>query len=139
MGLAERFKEKLNKKDIFKKNSIETTLEINNIKFISKPVTENITIQPKKIHTEISEPIESIKSISGNSKTSPNKFEDIETEIIDKIRKTPYWEEYSPERQVNMISTYFDKKSATTYSDISYTENERIEFIQNILALANNR
>ena len=38
MGLAERFKDKLEKKDIFNKE-IEQTLENQSIKFISKPIT----------------------------------------------------------------------------------------------------
>ena len=38
MGLAERFKDKLENKDIFQKGNIEETLEQNDIKFISKPI-----------------------------------------------------------------------------------------------------
>ena len=139
MGLAERFKDKLNNKDIFKKDQIEQNLEINDIKFISKPITENITIQPKSIHTEKSEPIIFNKENQIPSTIHVSKFEDMETEIIDKIRKTPYWEEYSQERQLAMISTYFDKKSKTKYSKINFTGTEREDFIQNILTLANNR
>ncbi len=44
MGLAERFKDRLDKKDIFN-HKIEQTLEQQSIKFISKPTI----IQPKEI------------------------------------------------------------------------------------------
>ena len=42
MGLAERFKDKLENKNIFRKNAIEQKLEENDIKFISKPAEEII-------------------------------------------------------------------------------------------------
>lgn len=133
MGLAQRFKEKLNKKDIFEKTQIEKDFETKDIKFISKPITEGYTVQPKELHSGIDCPA---KSISGTSTVSieHNKFENLETEIIDKIRKTPYWEEYSLKRQENMISAYFEKRCKDEYS-IS----EKQEFVENILALANNR
>ncbi len=122
MGLAERFKDKLEKKDIFNKE-IEQTLENQSIKFISKP----ITIQPKEIHTNIKTPDEVISNI-----------DDLESEIIDKIRKTPYWEEYSSNRQEKMISSYFDKKIKTEkYSEIETTTKE--EFVKNIMILSNNK
>ena len=49
MGLAERFKDKLNNKDIFKEKEIENILEKKEIKFISKPVeiTEIEPIAPR--------------------------------------------------------------------------------------------
>ncbi len=139
MGLAERFKDKLNNKDIFKKNQIEQDLEFNDIKFISKPITEDVTIQSKRIPAEIHKQINLKQENQIPSTIHVSKFEDMETEIINKIRKTPYWQEYSQERQLAMISTYFDKKTKTKYSNISFTGNEREDFIQNILTLANNR
>lgn len=136
MGLAERFKNKLDTNDIFsKKNKIEESLNDKDIRFISKPVT----IQQKQIYTGDSSTITNILE-SNNQKTPKlTSFEDLETEIISKIRKTPYWEEYSIQRQENMISSYFDKKIKTKYSDLNYSSQDKLEFIQNILALANNR
>ena len=113
MGLAERFKDKLEKKDIFNKE-IEQTLENQSIKFISKP----ITIQPKEIHTNIKTPDEVISNIYEN--INKTNIDDLESEIIDKIRKTPYWEEYSSNRQEKMISSYFDKKIKTIIFIIVY-------------------
>lgn len=106
MGLAERFKGKLENKNIFKN-------EQNN--FISSPINNVQNIEDQ----------------------NPNKFENLETEIISKIRKTPYWEEYSKKAQTNMIGSYFDKK--ITKKDIQYSTQEKEEFIKNILILSNNK
>ena len=131
MGLADRFKEKLDKRDIFNKQiETEKTVE-RNIKFISKPTMEkeeetSSNITPEKIKKEI---VEQPKQIL--------KFENLETEIIAKIRKTPYWEEYSAARQKNMISNYFEAKTKKRNTVI--TNSEKQEFIKNILALSNNR
>ena len=87
MGLAERFKDKLDKKDIFKKNPIEKKLEDSDIKFISKPITSEITIKPKEIHSGVMEPVESLADIQKTQSSQgyyiPGKFDDLETEIID--------------------------------------------------------
>ncbi len=133
MGLAQRFKEKLNKKDIFEKTQPEKDFETKDIKFISKPITKGYTVQPKELHSGINEPAKSISELSAST-PAYDKFENLETEIIDKIRKTPYWEEYSLKRQENMISAYFEKRCKDEYST-----SEKQEFVENILALANNR
>lgn len=146
MGLAERFKDKLENRNIFNKQEIEKTLENNDIQFISKPITDNITIQPKNIHSGQIDKIETITDLNicnindNHQNSNIVKFEELETEIIEKIRKTPYWEEFSRERQKQMISKYFDKKILSSkYENINYTNNEKLEFIKNILALSNNR
>ena len=138
MGLAERFKDKLDKSDIFTKKEPDLILDNSNIQFISKP----ITVQPKDIHSGIIESIDNIMDIDISNKTndiiySNNKFEDLETDIIEKIRKTPYWNEYSTERKTNMVSKFFDNKIQKKYSDIQYNEKDKNNFIQNILALSN--
>ena len=129
MGLAERFKDKLAKRDIFTKNEEE--------KYVSTPITQNITVQPKALHTEVVEPVNSLSELP---QVDSDKFEDLESEIIDKIRKTPYWEEYSTIRQEKMIRAYFDKRIASgQYSYIKHSTKDKSNFIENILALANNR
>ena len=131
MGLAERFKDRLDKKDIFN-HEIEQTLEQQSIKFISKPTI----IQPKEVHTNIKTPDEVISNIYEN--INKTNIDDLESEIINKIRKNPYWEEYSSSRQEKMISSYFDKKIKTEkYSKIEKTSKE--EFVKNIMILANNK
>ena len=114
MGLAERFKDKLAKRDIFTKNEEE--------KYVSTPITQNITVQPKALHTEVVEPVNSLSELP---QIDCDKFEDLESEIIDKIRKTPYWEEYSTIRQEKMIRAYFDKRIASgQYSYIKHSTKE---------------
>lgn len=113
MGLAERFKEELKSKNIFEKSNIEKNLEKENIQFISKPI---------------------LTSENNESYTEP-KFEDLETQIISKIRKTPYWEEYSFDRQKSMIEKYFKIKTKNSNT----TQEEKNEFIKNILILSNNK
>src|SRR5574344_2466302 len=82
MGLAERFKDKLNNKDIFEKT--EKSLNDGNIQYISKPLTENIYVHPKDIHT--SGNIDNIEKImelgSKYNANSTSQLEDLETEII---------------------------------------------------------
>lgn len=113
MGLAERFKEELKSKNIFEKSNIEKNFEKENIQFISKPI---------------------LTSENNESYTEP-KFEDLETQIISKIRKTPYWEEYSIDRQKSMIEKYFKIKTKNSNT----TQEEKNEFIKNIIILTNNK
>ena len=44
MGLAERFKNKIENKDIFQVNNIEKVFENSDIQFISTPINKKITI-----------------------------------------------------------------------------------------------
>ena len=111
MGLAERFKNKLENKNIFEKDIIEQKLEENDIKFISKP--EMIDLKNSSIQTPIVVNTDSnVSDEPENKTTSPEKLflENLETELINKIRKTPYWEDFSTERKTGMIENYFDNK-----------------------------
>ena len=137
MGLAERFKEELKSKNIFEKSNIEKNLEKENIQFISKPIN-NIVIKPEKeergnsIEQTINNNI--VKAVDNDIYSVP-KFEELETEIISKIRKTPYWNEYSIDRQKNMIEKYFKIKT----KHIKVTNEDKNEFIKSILILSNNK
>lgn len=137
MGLAERFKEELKSKNIFEKSNIEKNLEKENIQFISKPIN-NIVIKPEKEErgNSIGQTINNniVKAVDNDIYSVP-KFEELETEIISKIRKTPYWEEYSFDRQKNMIEKYFKIKTKNSNT----TQEEKNEFIKNIIILTNNK
>ena len=137
MGLAERFKEELKTKNIFKKNNIEKNLEKENIQFISKPIN-NIVINPEKEErgNSIGQTINNniVKTVYNDIYSVP-KFEELETQIISKIRKTPYWEEYSFDRQKNMVEKYFNSKT----KHIKVTNEDKNEFIKSILILSNNK
>lgn len=137
MGLAERFKEELKSKNIFEKSNIEKNLEKENIQFISKPIN-NIVIKPEKEErgNSIGQTINNnIVKAADNDIYSVPKFEELETEIISKIRKTPYWNEYSIDRQKNMIEKYFKIKTKNSNT----TQEEKNEFIKSILILSNNK
>lgn len=137
MGLAERFKEELKSKNIFEKSNIEKNLEKENIQFISKPIN-NIVIKPEKegrgnsIGQTINNNI--VKAVDNDIYSVP-KFEELETEIISKIRKTPYWNEYSIDRQKSMIEKYFKIKTKNSNT----TQEEKNEFIKNIIILTNDK
>lgn len=137
MGLAERFKEELKSKNIFEKSNIEKKLEKENIQFISKPIN-NIVIKPEKEErgNSIGQTINNniVKAVDNDIYSVP-KFEELETEIISKIRKTPYWNEYSIDRQKSMIEKYFKIKTKNSNT----TQEEKNEFIKNILILSNNK
>ncbi len=137
MGLAERFKEKLKSKNIFEKSNIEKNLEKENIQFISKPIN-NIVIKPEKEErgNSIGQTINNniVKTVDNDIYSVP-KFEELETEIISKIRKTPYWNEYSIDRQKSMIEKYFKIKTKNSNT----TQEEKNEFIKSILILSNNK
>lgn len=137
MGLAERFKEELKSKNIFEKSNIEKNLEKENIQFISKPIN-NIVIKPEKEErgNSIGQTINNniVKAVDNDIYSVP-KFEELETEIISKIRKTPYWNEYSFDRQKSMIEKYFKIKTKNSNT----TQEEKNEFIKNIIILSNNK
>lgn len=138
MGLAERFKEELKSKNIFEKSNIEKNLEKENIQFISKPIN-NIVIKPEKEErgNSIGQTINNnniVKAVDNDIYSVP-KFEELETEIISKIRKTPYWNEYSIDRQKSMIEKYFNSKT----KHIKVTNEDKNEFIKSILILSNNK
>lgn len=137
MGLAERFKEELKSKNIFEKSNIEKNLEKENIQFISKPIN-NIVIKPEKEErgNSIGQTINNniVKAVDNDIYSVP-KFEELETEIISKIRKTPYWNEYSIDRQKSMIEKYFKSKT----KHIKVTNEDKNEFIKSILILSNNK
>lgn len=137
MGLAERFKEELKSKNIFEKSNIEKNLEKENIQFISKPIN-NIVIKPEKEErgNAIGQTINNniVKAVDNDIYSVP-KFEELETEIISKIRKTPYWNEYSIDRQKSMIEKYFKIKTKNSNT----SQEEKNEFIKNIIILSNNK
>lgn len=136
MGLAERFKNKLENKNIFEKDIIEQKLEEKDIKFISKPVEiEEIETKNVSMLQPISLPEE--KAVEHEKTSKKMLLEDLETELMEKIRRTPYWEDFSIERQTSMIEGYFTSRTKT--SNECYSSRDKAEFVRTALALANNR
>lgn len=139
MGLAERFKTKLEKKNIFEKDIIEQKLEENDIKFISKP--EMIDLKNSTIQTPII--VNTDLNVSENQEEkmlSPDKLflDDLENELINKIRKTPYWDDFSNERKTDMIANYFDNKLKKN-KYFKFSKSKKDNFVQTVLVLSNNR
>jgi hypothetical protein len=116
MGLAERFKNRLEQRDIFSANKHQTSP-------ISAVENRNIV-----------KPVTNILNSTPEPKTERYEFEDIEAQVIDKIKKTPYWNEYSIQKQENMINLYIDKK-AVNGNPIS--ANQKKELVNNIMILTN--
>ncbi|MBQ7125508.1 hypothetical protein IJO12_00305 [bacterium] len=121
MGLADRFRQNLEKRDIFQDFMENETLEDQKFKYTSKPSAFDKPLQAKNFD-------------------SVAKLEDLETRLISKIKNTPYWNEYSKKEQSEMIGAYFDRKLSTkNYQHINYMQKDKISFIQNILNLLNNK
>ena len=126
MGLADRFKEKLQGKDIFNETKSEQISNTKNIQFISKP---------QKVRCAEILPT---SDISTDSSLSAQTLNELKNEIIAKINKTPYWNEYSSQRKENMVGKYFETRlKKSSYSNIKYTLSKKLEFIQNIITLTN--
>ena len=126
MGLADRFKEKLQEKDIFNETKSEQISNTKNIQFISKP---------QKIRCEEILPT---SDISPDNSLSAQTLNELKNEIIAKINKTPYWNEYSSQRKENMVGKYFETRlKKSSYSNIKYTLSNKLDFIQNIITLTN--
>lgn len=126
MGLADRFKEKLQEKDIFNETKSEQISNTKNIQFISKP---------QKVRCAEILPT---SDISTNSSLSAQTLNELKNEIIAKINKTPYWNEYSSQRKENMVGKYFETRlKKSSYSNIKYTLSKKLDFIQNIITLTN--
>ena len=70
MGLAERFKNKIENKDIFQVNNIEKVFENSDIQFISTPINKKITIEPKPMETSEIDRIEKIGNLITSKKNN---------------------------------------------------------------------
>lgn len=130
MGLAERFKKHIENKDLFKETEKSLNSKSSGIKFISKPVenqsnevSTNSEIQNEEkrsslsdfevktpsINSQVNSNIEGIQNITNIS--SSNCIRVLTTEILRKISKTPYWNEFSTSRKESMIEKYFIKRT----------------------------
>lgn len=113
MGLAERFKNRLEQRDIFTKNEVTKPIVDIHKKSEIKPVANILNPEKKE--------------------TSNYQFEDLESKIIDKIRRTPYWKEYSVQKQERMIDLYLAKKGK---SGNKITSSQKEELINNVMILS---
>lgn len=123
MSIADKLKKTLSETNFFKKTEPEKEVIIKTTQeevFASEP--------------ELIEPVES-KIVSINPKVEKvNKFEDLAIELVNKIKNTPYWSEFSMKSQEKMISKYFDKKiRSQKYVEIPYSLTDKLTFIEEVL------
>ena len=84
MGIAERFKNRLEKQNIFEKPKTQIAKNISEKSYVSNPQTFN---------------------------NSHYIYENLEEKLITKIRNTPHWNEYSTIKKEQMITSYFKAKT----------------------------
>ena len=113
MELAQRFKKQLDKRDIYSN---------------SKPI-QNILVEEKEEKIE--------KEVSSTKVTCPienNSLENLKNELISKINNTPYWEEFSKNRQEKMISSYIDVSlKKQRFSNIECSNEQKLSLIKSIV------
>lgn len=124
MSIADKLKKTLMETNFFKK--AEPASDVN-----PTPVKQEEIIDEE---IEFSEPVET-KIVSINPKIEKvNKFEDLAMELINKIKRTPYWAEFPMKSQEKMISKYFDKKiRSQKYVEIPYNLTDKLTFIEEVL------
>ena len=124
MSIADKLKKTLTETNFFKKSEPEKS-EKSAIPVIEIAKDEEI---------DFSGPVET-NIVSIHPKTEKvNKFDDLAMELVNKIKKTPYWTEFSMKSQEKMISKYFDKKIKTPkYVEIPYSLTDKLTFIEEVL------
>lgn len=120
------------------------------IKSGSSPVTNTIEpeintslpIEEGKLIPEdpIPQPIQSFSTVyipSISQERVENPLNDLIVNTIKKIKKTPYWTDFTDSEQEKMISRYFDIKiKADKYSDVKIGLKEKCAFIQDVMERA---
>lgn len=61
-------------------------------------------------------------------------FADLAQETLEKIKRNPFWNEYTKDSKQKMISKYFDNKvKRMKYNSTEYSENDKLSFIDRVL------
>lgn len=118
--------------DKLKKTLSETILS-NKEQQESKDVS--ITTSDNNIVTQVTQEMIKSNIASINPKiVKENKFKDMAEVLVNKIKNTPYWTEYTMKSQEKMISKYFDKKiKSKKYIETSYSLTDKLTFIEEVL------
>lgn len=62
------------------------------------------------------------------------KFADLAAETLEKIKRNPFWNEYTKDSKQKMISKYFDNKiKRKEYNTTEYSLNDKLTFIDKVL------
>ena len=150
MELSQRFKQQLEKIDLYNSNNkIDTSIEKENVKVKKENVVieniledKNTRIEEQVYDNYVHNPIldTSKESLVETNCDSVNNLDNLKSELIEKINKTPYWEEYSSKRQENMICSYITTSlKKDRYSNIDCHESERKNLIKSIMDFLTNR
>ena len=107
MGLADRFKTELKTQDIYS-TSIEVTT-------------------PK---------LEIARMVTTPKDFSQDKFALLRKNLLSKINKTPYWNDYSAQSQEKMILKYFETKNKFNHTE--YNKDDAIKFLNTVLKTTSN-
>lgn len=63
-----------------------------------------------------------------------NKVNDMVTDLVKKIKKTPCWDDFSSPQQEQMICKYFDAKiTKGKYAQVNFSHKDKVEFTQDVL------
>ncbi len=126
MSIADKLKKTLSETNFFKKEeSFDCEAQV---------VQNDKPVEVYEEFNYINEPV-ATNIVSINSKIERvNKFEDLAMQLVNKIKNTPYWTEFSMKSQEKMISKYFDKKVKTQkYVEIPYSLTDKLTFIEEVL------
>lgn len=121
---------KVIKQESYMTNTVEENIDTCYPAEEGKLIPEDPIPQPVKSFSPVC-----IPSISQERVENP--LNDLVVNTIKKIKKTPYWTDYSDSEQEKMISRYFDIKiKAEKYSDIKIGLKEKCAFIQDVMERA---
>lgn len=115
-------------------DKLKKTLSQTNL-FANEELKKEELTEQKQIEAETDDVSPEVNIVSINPKVvRENKFKDLANELVTKIQKTPYWEEFSMKSQEKMISKYFDKKiKSKKYVEIPYSLTDKLTFIEEVL------
>ncbi|MBO6180240.1 hypothetical protein J6O86_00965 [bacterium] len=126
MSIADKLKKTLSETNFFKKE--EEPVGLAQVAQMEEPLDVDEKFEDLTEHV-----VPNIVSINPKVERV-NKFEDLATQLVNKIKNTPYWAEFSMKSQEKMISKYFDKKVKTPkYVEIPYSLTDKLTFIEEVL------
>lgn len=69
--------------------------------------------------------------VSNPNDSSADRFSVLRSELLNKIKKTPYWSDFSQDLQENLILKYFAAKNKR--HQVSYSSDEEADFLKSVI------
>ncbi|MBR1461228.1 hypothetical protein IJ596_06320 [bacterium] len=92
--------------------------------FKEKSENKVVVLSPQKEQIEV------------KKKESNSYVQEITNSIVDKIKNTPYWDDYTVMAQRKMIMKYFEAKMDGNCDDISVVSgDDKLDFIDSVMKL----